>query len=135
MKRYEKGVTLIELMIAVAIIAILAGIAYPSYLDHVRVSRRTEAQAALVKIANLQERNYTDTGSYATDLTNLGLGANPYITENGFYSISSASANVVDNYTLTATASGAQATDTYCAVLVLRQDNSKTGTTHNDCWN
>jgi type IV pilus assembly protein PilE len=135
MKRYEKGVTLIELMIAVAIIAILAGIAYPSYLDHVRVSRRTEAQAALVKIANLQERNYTDTGSYATDLKNLGLGANPYITENGFYSIATASANVANNYTLTATPIGAQANDTYCAALVLMQDNSKTGTTHEDCWN
>ena len=54
-----KGFTLIELMIAVAIVGILAGIAYPSYQDSVRKSRRADAQGALLGFANAMERYFT----------------------------------------------------------------------------
>ncbi|MGZ9080260.1 MAG: type IV pilin protein [Burkholderiales bacterium] len=55
---HARGFTLVELMIAVAIIAFLIGIAYPSYRDHLVKSRRAEAKAALLKAAQLQERIY-----------------------------------------------------------------------------
>lgn len=58
------GFTLIELMIVVAIIGILASIAYPSYVDSVKKSRRSDATGALLGFANAMERRFTETNSY-----------------------------------------------------------------------
>ncbi len=60
----KNGFTLIELMIAVAIVGILAAIAVPNYQDSVRKSRRADAQGALMNFANGMERFYTESGSY-----------------------------------------------------------------------
>ena len=56
----QYGFTLIELIVAVVIVAILARIAYPVYQDQVNRARRAEGKAALLKAAQLQERNYTN---------------------------------------------------------------------------
>jgi type IV pilus assembly protein PilE len=56
--------TLIELMIVVAIVGILAAIAYPSYQEQVRTSRRADAQAALMQLAQFMERYYTENDCY-----------------------------------------------------------------------
>lgn len=131
----QKGITLIELMIAVAIVAILTSIAYPSYINHLQTSRRTEAMAALTRIANLQEKNYMDNGTYVTDLTKLGLGASPFITENAYYSISAVfPTSATADFTLTATAQNAQANDSHCATFSLSSTGVKGGT-NADCWN
>lgn len=58
------GFTLIELMIVVAIVAILAAVAYPSYQDFVRRGARAEARAAMLSMSQLQERNFTNCGTY-----------------------------------------------------------------------
>lgn len=63
-KPQESGFTLIELMIVVAIIGIIAAIAYPSYMDQVQSTRRADAQGALVTFANAMERFYTQNNSY-----------------------------------------------------------------------
>lgn len=63
-KPQERGFTLIELMIVVAIIGIIAAIAYPSYMDQVQSTRRADAQGALVTFANAMERFYTQNNSY-----------------------------------------------------------------------
>jgi type IV pilus assembly protein PilE len=60
----QKGFTLIELMITVAIVGILASIAVPSYQKSVMKSRREDAKGALVSFANAMERHFTETGSY-----------------------------------------------------------------------
>lgn len=60
----QRGVTLLELMIVVAIIGILSAIAYPSYQEHVRKSRRADAQTALLELAQFMERYYTANGRY-----------------------------------------------------------------------
>ncbi len=67
----NKGFTLIELMITVAILAILASIAYPSYVEQVRKSKRTDAKTALYKIAQQQEEYFIQNMSYAADLATL----------------------------------------------------------------
>lgn len=60
----QSGFTLIELMIVVAIIGIIAAIAYPSYLDQVKSTRRGDAQGALASFANAMERYYTQNNTY-----------------------------------------------------------------------
>lgn len=63
-RKQAKGFTLIELMIVVAIIGIIAAIAYPSYQEQVKSTRRGDAQGALMSFASAMERYYTQNGSY-----------------------------------------------------------------------
>lgn len=65
-RRHARGFTLIELMIVVAIVGILAAIAYPAYTDSVRKGRRAEARAALMNLLQQQERYMTQNSSYET---------------------------------------------------------------------
>lgn len=65
--RRRLGFTLIELMVALVILAIIVAVAYPSYVDQVRKSRRAEAKAALLEDAQFMERNYTTSGQYSQD--------------------------------------------------------------------
>src|SRR5690554_2337838 len=62
--RRSSGFTLIELMIVVAIVGILAAIAYPSYQRYVQDSRRSDARANLLQLAQFMERYYTANGRY-----------------------------------------------------------------------
>jgi type IV pilus assembly protein PilE len=87
MRRLRNGFTLIEVMIVVAIIALIVAIAYPSYLEHVARSKRAQAQAAIMKTLQLQERFYTVNGTYATNaqlptLFGLASGATVHSGEN-----------------------------------------------------
>lgn len=125
-----KGFTLIELMITIAIIGILAAVVYPSYIDNVTRSNRTEAQRELARIANLQEQFYIDFRRYTDDLTELGLNADPYITDQGNYTVD-ASINSA-TFTLTADALGSQKTnDTTCTALSITETGVKSPST---CW-
>ncbi len=130
----KTGFTLIELLIAIAIIAILSAVAYPSYVQHVLKTKRTEAQSTLIELANRQEMYYLDHRKYAINLqTELGLSANPFITENGYYSIATSSVRATADFTLTATAISTQAADTECATLSITHELAKSATT-DACW-
>lgn len=124
------GFNLIELLIAVAIVAILAAVVYPSYVGSVAESNRTEAQRELLRIANLQEQFYIDFRRYTNDMSDLGLGADPFITDQGNYSID-ATINQ-STFTLTATATGNQKTnDASCQLLTVDETGQKSPST---CW-
>ena len=68
-----RGFTLIELMIVVAIVGILAGIAYPSYMEHMRKGNRAKAQAFLMDVAQRQQNYLIVHRQYAGSLTQLGF--------------------------------------------------------------
>lgn len=90
------GFTLIELVIVVAVVAILLSIAIPSYLDSVVRSRRSDAMTTLTRYANQQEIFYSNTNSYST---NLGLSSS---SSEGYYVISTPAASATA-YTVQAT--------------------------------
>lgn len=81
MKTYVTGFSLIELMITVAIIGVLAGIAYPNYQKSIMSSKRADAKSALLELANFLERNASEGGCYtnpgADALCNTGDDTNP----------------------------------------------------------
>ncbi|UVE18493.1 prepilin-type N-terminal cleavage/methylation domain-containing protein [Pseudomonas sp. LS44] len=126
-----RGFTLIEMMITVAIIGILAAIAYPSYQEYVLRGNRTEGQALLNDAAARQERYYAQNNTYADTTAKLGYSSANSANTLYVLSISNASATA---YTLTATA---QRTDSKCGNLSLNQAGTKgeTGSgSATDCW-
>lgn len=129
-KNSSQGFTLIEVMIAVVIIGILAAIAYPSYIDYIIKSGRSEGVAAVMNVANLQEQYYLDNRAYTTDMTKLGLSASPFLTEHGYYSVASAGTS---SFTITATAKGNQASrDSTCATITMTSAGVKGPSA--ECW-
>ncbi len=126
--RAERGFTLVEIMIAVAIVAILAAVALPSFMDSIRKSRRTDAFNAIANVQQLQERWRSNRSLYAASLTNAadhattpGLGMAAARTPGGYYDLALSGTGAA-GYTVTAAAvSGtSQANDTRCAVLGAR---------------
>lgn len=131
---HDKGLTLIELMIAIAIVGILSSIAYPNYTDFVLRSNRSEAQREVIRIANLQERFFIEQKIYQDDMTELGLIADPFVTESGLYQIDAVLKNNNTTFVLTAKAIGRQAKgDTQCLVFTINELGARTATSAN-CW-
>ncbi|MFT7008968.1 MAG: type IV pilus assembly protein PilE [Colwellia sp.] len=128
------GFTLIELMITVAIVGILAAVAYPSYTSFVTSSNRSEGQRELLRLANLQEETFIDRRSYTTDMTALGLAFDPHLTEFGNYSIDATIDNGGTSFLLTATAQGTQTGDTGCTTLTINEAGQKGPAGSEICW-
>jgi type IV pilus assembly protein PilE len=125
------GFTLIELLITVAIIGILASVAYPSYTDFVLRSNRSEGQRELMRLANLQEQVFVDTRSYASNMKGLGMSTDEYTTESGNYLISVVAGATATTFTLQAVAKKSQVKDTDCTTLKVDYLGAKTP---KECW-
>jgi type IV pilus assembly protein PilE len=134
----ERGFTLVELMVTVAIITILATIATTSYTSQVQKSRRTDARSALLDLAGREEKLFSTTNAYSATATDLGYANWTTPIGSGYYTLSAvinAPANP-PSYTLTATAVGAQLGDTQCLTLSIDQTGNQTSNpgTASTCW-
>jgi len=110
--RSSRGFTLIELMITVAVIAILAAVAYPSYTDHVRKGARRAAQAQMLEIANRQQQFLLSTRAYVPYSTLTASGYALPADLVGRYTPSvTVGTGTVPSYTITFQAIGPQAPD------------------------
>ncbi|GGA70955.1 type IV minor pilin protein PilE [Neiella marina] len=138
----QLGFSLIEMMVAVAIIAILTTVAYPAYQRYVAEGTRSEAAAILLEAAARQEQYYLDFHTYTSSMTALGYASDPVdfplsSGANANYKVS-ASGNA-NTFTLTATAINKQASrDSDCGSLKIdhlgtRSSNSD-ATDVKGCW-
>ena len=132
----SQGFSLIELLIAVAIIGILAAIAIPMYSDYVTRSRRADGQATLMQVAQELERCYTQFSKYNDNsCSEVNSGVVSETSDQGFYVVT---ASKLDEsaFTLTATPQNEQADDTDCTTLTLTHlgEQSATGNDTDSCW-
>lgn len=118
-----RGFTLIELMVACAVVAILASIAYPSYLSQVRKSARASAKAQMLDIANREQQFLLANRNFVTDAQLQASGYALPADVSAKYTYSIAVNSAPPTFTVTFTPFGSQAQD---GPLVLSSDGTKT---------
>jgi type IV pilus assembly protein PilE len=154
------GFTLIELVVAMVIVAILASIAIPSYSSYVRKARRVDAKTAVLDAASLEERYYSTNYSYTNSAVNLGYAtaglvtvpaapvvspATPLTVGSGYYqltipTLTAPTATTPAAYAITATALGDQLNDKSCYQFTVTSTGLRTANnqaqadTTATCW-
>lgn len=138
----EKGFTLIELMIVVAVIAIIAAIALPSYDASVKRGKRSDGKAYLLDLASQQETFYAQNLSYANSITGAAQLNTSATSTEGFYTLTlsvlpagcSSAGTKCRTFALTATPTFS---DDLCTTLTYNSAGVKGNTgsgSVNDCW-
>jgi type IV pilus assembly protein PilE len=144
MKR-QRGFTLVELMIVVAVVAILAGLALNSYRGYIRKSKRSEAKQILADYAMREEKWRASHSTYTNQIADINAAATAP-SGNYTFAFSFPSAGTcaggqakgsANSFIITATKAGSQADDTGCATMVFTNDCgtvTKTSTGGDTCW-
>jgi len=136
---HRRGFTLLELMVVVAIVALLSTIGLNAYTSATTKTRRAAVQSHLQDLANRQEQQLLDARAYATSNTSPPFPALP-ADLSGVYTVTVSADNddTPPSFLITATPVGSQATrDTRCGTLTLDQAGTKTRTGSaplNECW-
>lgn len=135
MKPIHQGVTLIEVIIALAMVAIIAAMAFPAYTSSITRARRADGQIALLDLAAHLDRYYTQQNTYqGATLSHLGM---PATSSKGFYHLRITALNT-GHYRIEAAPLGVQASnDKECAMLTYDDLGSKGITGHGNpenCW-
>jgi type IV pilus assembly protein PilE len=139
----KNGFTLIELMMALAIVGILVAIALPSYQQSVRKSHRTDAHVSLASLATQQEKFYFRSNNYTDDFSDIIEDLDPDTatvdSDEGYYAITLTGGAGLRSWSMTAVAQGDQAGDEACAELTLTSTGAKTsedaaGNPSSECW-
>jgi type IV pilus assembly protein PilE len=128
---FQRGFTLVELMIVVAIVSILVMIALPSYQSHMRRSVRAEAQVYLMEVAAKQQQFLIDTRAYAATLLVVGVPLSARVGA-AYTAAMPAHGATPPTFTVTLTPSGEQANDR-CGALSIDQTATKTAAVAG-CW-
>lgn len=139
-----EGFSLLELMIVVAIIAILVTIAYPSYEEYVLRANRTEAKNLVMRVASEEEKFYSTFNRYSgsmgartTDPATSGLNITASTSsgsgDNAYYDVAIALTNGTQGYTITATPRGSQQSDDRCGPMAITHLGVKTASEER-CW-
>ncbi len=140
----SRGFTLVELAVVMVVASILIAIAIPGYTSYMRTARRTDAKAALLGLAALEERYFSTSNSYSSVATDLGFATAgwPQTVGSGYYNVTvsgvtAATASSAATYIITATATGSQTADVDCASYTINQQASRAASTNADgqCWN
>lgn len=151
-RQFQQGFTLVELIIAMAIIALLARIAIPAYMESVNRGKRAQAQVAVTGLAQSFERYFSNCNSYNSSTCVLGASINasnaptiypPSVPATGtaFYTLTVNIPAGGASYTISATpvAGGSMANDK-CGTFTLASDGTKNitgqaaGVAITDCW-
>lgn len=157
-KRKAVGLTLVELMVVLAVLAIIATIGWPAYTAQILKMRRADARAGVMELAMAQEREFAAWGQYSELIGSINTDgqATDDITFNDNLPLANANSNFNDDLTriarefgehytyaitatnttfsITATPILGQAADTSCASLAIDQAGIKTATDVNLCW-
>ncbi len=139
--RRAAGFTLIEVMVTTAIVALLTMIAYPSFMQSIRNSNRSDAQAALARVSVNLERFFATNGTYTTDMSVLGLqmdGGAAYSDANHYtIAVAAGATGIASSYSITATAATGdiQVHDEGCTALSLDSRGTRSPNPNDSrCW-
>ena len=128
----NKGFSLIEVMVTMAIVALAASIAYPSFVETIRKARRADATTTLLDLHLAQEKYRANNPTYAANLADLGMTS---ASNEGYYTVAIAAA-AANSFSATASpaAGTAQASDS-CTFTLTQEGPDVSTSTKRSCWN